>query len=75
MAQRVHKMADSWLSGASSVRTSTIEILSSTHGRERRAERLITRINLQAVVKHGLKELAPPLNDLRLKELEGAIFD
>jgi hypothetical protein len=63
-------MAESSLSEASSVRTSTIEVLSSTHGRERRAERLITKINLQAAVKHGVKELAPPLNgrgDFRLK--------
>jgi hypothetical protein len=66
-------MADgSLLSETSSVsqRTSAVTVLSSTHGRERRAERLISKLNLQAAVKHGKKELAPPINgrnDHRLK--------
>jgi hypothetical protein len=38
--------------------TSLVTILSSTHGRQRRAEREIHKRDLQAAVKHGVKEPA-----------------
>ena len=38
------------------MQTSLIDINSSTHGRERRAERDITKHDLQAAVIHGFKE-------------------
>ena len=37
-------------------RTSSISILSSTHGRMRRAQRAIEKRDLQAALKHGIKE-------------------
>ena len=40
--------------------TEDVSLISHTHGRERRAERSISRIELQAAVKHGRKEPAHP---------------
>jgi hypothetical protein len=53
-----------------SQRTSAITLLSSIHGREGRAQRLISKLILQAAVKYGTREVAPPINgrgDYRLK--------
>jgi len=39
--------------------TSLVTVLSSAHGRQRREERDITKLDLQAAVKYGTKEPAP----------------
>ena len=43
-----------------SLSTSDITLISHTHGRERRAERNIARLELQAAIKYGRKERATP---------------
>ena len=46
------------LSCTSSVATSAVTVLSSDHGRMRRAQRLIDKRDLQAAVKYGTKEIS-----------------
>jgi hypothetical protein len=44
----------------SALNTVDVTLISHTHGRERRAERSIGRVDLQAAVKHGNREAASP---------------
>lgn len=46
-----------------SLRTEDVSLISHTHGRERRAERNILRRELQAAIKHGVKEKGNPGRD------------
>ena len=50
-----------------SLRTIDISLVSHTHGRERRAQRNIQRLELQAAMKHGVKERANPGRDGSLR--------
>jgi hypothetical protein len=52
---------------SSSLRTVDVSLISHTHGRERRAERNVQRLELQAAVKHGLKERGNPGRDGSLR--------
>ena len=45
---------------ADELRTSDVTLVSHAHGRERRAERGIQRRELQAAIKHGVKEKGNP---------------
>ena len=47
-------------SASADLQTEDITLISHTHGRERRAERSITKPELQAAVKHGRREQANP---------------
>ena len=46
-----------------SLRTEDVSLISHAHGRERRAERNILRRELQAAIKHGVKEKGNPGRD------------
>lgn len=48
---------------ASLLRTEDVSLISHTHGRDRRGERKILRTELQAAIKHGVKEPANPGRD------------
>ena len=43
-----------------SLRTEDVSLILHTHGRDRRSQRNIMRIELQAAIKHGRKERANP---------------
>lgn len=47
--------------------TSCVEIISSIHGNQRRAERLIDKRDLQAAIKHGTKEIQHLKGKIRYK--------
>ena len=49
------------------IRTIDVSLISHTHGRVRRKERNIQRIELQAAIKHGTKERANPGRDGSLR--------
>lgn len=56
-------LLDSDTSTGSLLRTEDVTLISHVHGRQRRSERNIQRLELQAAIKHGVKESANPGRD------------
>ncbi|GIL85914.1 hypothetical protein Vretimale_8980 [Volvox reticuliferus] len=63
MDELVHRMSGLGIKGSAELPTSSISILSHTHGRQRREERGIDKRQLQEAVKYGHKERANPGRD------------